>query len=64
MRPTHTNFGASDRMRDEILIQREIGNALRRSFGSVAQEPIPSAMALLLMQLAFAEVVRTLRRAR
>jgi hypothetical protein len=44
--------------RDAVLVLHELGDALRRSFGPIKNEPLPPGMALLLMQLALAEVVR------
>jgi hypothetical protein len=45
--------------RDAILVMHELGYALRRSLGPTEYESLPPSMALLLMQLALAEVVRT-----
>lgn len=42
---------------DWHLIQVAIGEALRRSVEEVTQEPLPDAVALLLVRLAFAEVI-------
>lgn len=65
MLPANENIQASERkrerlLRDDFLIQREIGHALRRSFGSISQEPLPSQIALLLLQVALTEMVRTI----
>lgn len=38
-----------------LVIQREIGMALRMSFESATREPLPEQMALLLLRLALAE---------
>lgn len=59
MQPLKTHLTVAERGGDTFLIQRELGSALRQSFGSAADEPVPSTMALLLVRLAFAEVVRT-----
>lgn len=49
----------SDATRDAIVNMRELGRSLRRSFGPIENDPLPPALALLLMQLALAEVLRT-----
>jgi hypothetical protein len=49
---------ASEETHDAVLILHELGDALRRSLGPSDNEVLPPAMALLLMQLALAEVVR------
>lgn len=41
-----------------LMIEREVGKALRLSFGSIAQEPLPEQMTILLLRLALAESVR------
>ncbi len=38
-----------------LVIQREVGMALRLSFEAVTREPLPERMALLLLRLALAE---------
>lgn len=38
-----------------LVIQREIGMALRMSFESATRDPLPEQMALLLLRLALAE---------
>jgi hypothetical protein len=43
--------------RDALLVMHELGSALRRSWRPTEKEPLPPSMALLLMQLALAEVV-------
>lgn len=40
---------------DQLLIQRRLGQELRRSFQAMVDEPLPERMALLLMELAFAQ---------
>jgi hypothetical protein len=57
MRPAEQNI--LQETRDAILVMHELGNALRRSLGPTENESLPPSMALLLMQLALAEVVRT-----
>ncbi|WP_442756692.1 hypothetical protein ACNHKD_08885 [Methylocystis sp. JAN1] len=44
---------------DALLVMHELGSALRRSLGPTEKESLPPTMAMLLMQLALAEVVRT-----
>ncbi len=39
-------------------MQRELGKALRISFGAVSQERLPERMVLLLLRLALAQAVR------
>jgi len=41
-----------------LLIQREVGRALRLSFEAVTSEPVPTNMALLLLRLALAQSLR------
>jgi hypothetical protein len=41
-----------------VVIQREVGVALRLSFEAVTREPVPERMALLLLRLALAESLR------
>jgi hypothetical protein len=41
-----------------LLIQREVGRALRLSFDAVTSEPLPATMALLLLRLALAQSLR------
>jgi hypothetical protein len=48
----------SDDDRVSLVIQREVGIALRLSFEAVAREPVPERMALLLLRLALAESLR------
>ncbi|MGD9540588.1 hypothetical protein [Methylocystis sp.] len=48
-----TNRTDDDRV--SLVIQREVGIALRLSFEAVTQEPVPERMALLLLRLALAE---------
>jgi hypothetical protein len=45
--------------RDAILVMHELGDALRGSLGPTVNESMPPSMAMLLMQLALAEVMRT-----
>lgn len=59
MRPPDAKTPASQRMRDEVLIQPEVGAALRRTYESIEHDPLPSKMVLLLMQLAVVEILRT-----
>jgi hypothetical protein len=51
MRPANR----TDDDRVSLVIQREVGMALRLSFESVTREPLPERMALLLLRLALAE---------
>ena len=41
-----------------LLIQRDVGIALRLSFEAVTREPLPEQMALLLLRLALAQSLR------
>jgi hypothetical protein len=41
-----------------LLIQREVGTALRLSFDEATCEPLPTKMALLLLRLALAQSPR------
>ncbi|MBM3562814.1 MAG: hypothetical protein FJX48_06600 [Alphaproteobacteria bacterium] len=41
--------------RVSLVIQREVGMALRLSFEAATREPLPERMALLLLRLALAE---------
>lgn len=43
---------------DWLPIQEAIGDALRNSLDQVTQDPLPGSVALLLVRLAFAEVVQ------
>jgi hypothetical protein len=43
---------------DWLFIQHAIGDALRNSVEQVAEEPLPGAVALLLVRLAFAEILQ------
>ncbi|MFO1102473.1 MAG: hypothetical protein U1E20_06190 [Methylocystis sp.] len=45
----------TDDDRFSLVIQREVGMALRLSFEAVTREPLPERMVLLLLQLALAE---------
>lgn len=56
MRPANENVQGVKH--NEILIQREIGLALRQSFEAMMLDPLPSQIAMLLMQLALAEMMR------
>ncbi|MGJ0395797.1 MAG: hypothetical protein ACR65U_06210 [Methylocystis sp.] len=51
MRPANR----TDDDRVSLVIQREVGMALRLSFQSVTRAPLPERMALLLLRLALAE---------
>jgi hypothetical protein len=51
---TNTNIDDAD---DWLLIQRTVGDALRLSLEEVTQEQLSGAIALLLVRIAFAEVV-------
>jgi hypothetical protein len=48
----------TDDDRISVVIQREVGVALRLSFVAVTREPVPERMALLLLRLALAESLR------
>ncbi len=48
----------SESSNDELIIQRRLGNELRRSFSAFVEEPLPERMALLLMELALAQSLR------
>jgi hypothetical protein len=41
-----------------LVVQREVGMALRLSFAAVTREPLPERMAMLLLHLALAESLR------
>lgn len=41
--------------RPSLVIQRDVGIALRLSFEAVTREPLPEQMAILLLRLALAE---------
>lgn len=43
-----------------LVIQREVGRMLRRSFEAVAREPLPEQVAILLLRLALAESLSVL----
>ncbi|MFO1123870.1 MAG: hypothetical protein U1E25_00310 [Methylocystis sp.] len=43
--------------RVSLVIQREVGMALRLSFEAATREPLPERMALLLLRLALAETL-------
>ena len=48
----------ANRIKDErpsLMMQREVGIALRLSFEAVTREPLPEQMVLLLLRLALAE---------
>jgi hypothetical protein len=45
----------SDDDRDSLVIQRQVGVALRLSFEAATREPLPEQMAMLLLRLALAE---------
>jgi hypothetical protein len=47
---------------DWLLIQSAVGDALRVSMAQAESEPLPGCFALLLLRLAFAEVIRDLAR--
>ncbi len=51
MRPANR----TDDDRVSLVIQREVGIALRLSFEAVTSDPLPERMALLLLRLALAE---------
>ncbi|MBM3551432.1 MAG: hypothetical protein FJX45_06600 [Alphaproteobacteria bacterium] len=51
MRPANR----TDDDRVSVVIQREVGIALRLSFEAVTSDPLPERMALLLLRLALAE---------
>jgi hypothetical protein len=55
MQPPKGNLIAFDEARDQLLIQRELGRALRISYETATREPLSKAMGLLLMRLALAE---------
>ena len=57
MRPANGNLFLSDEAGDELIIQRELANALRRSFEAVIVEQTPSVMGELLLRIALAELV-------
>ncbi len=61
MRPTQAKLIAFDEARDQLLVQRELEKALRRSYEDVIYEPLSEAIALLLMRVAFAEMLRSAR---
>lgn len=42
-----------------LLVQREVGKALRLSFEAVTREPLSEQIVLLLLRLALAEALRT-----
>lgn len=43
--------------RPSLVIQRDVGIALRLSFEAVTREPLPEQMAILLLRLALAEAL-------
>ncbi|WP_442754582.1 hypothetical protein ACNHKD_16550 [Methylocystis sp. JAN1] len=50
----------SDQQEDErvsVVMLEKLGQTLRASFETMTEEPIPREMALLLLRLAFAEIV-------
>lgn len=54
---------APTRVRSEVaqemlVIQQEIGAAMRLSYQSITIEPLPEEIAMLLMRMAMAEVLR------
>ena len=57
MRPANGNLFLSDVGQDELIIQRELANALRRSFEAVIVEQTPLVMGELLLRIALAELV-------
>jgi hypothetical protein len=57
MRPANRNLFLSDEAGDELIIQRELANALRRSFEAVIVEQTPLVMGELLLRIALAELV-------
>ncbi len=54
MRPANR----TDDDRVSLVIQRELGIALRLSFEAVTSDPLPERMALLLLRLALAESLK------
>jgi hypothetical protein len=52
MRP---NNPIDDDDQASLVIQREVGTALRQSFKAATREPLPQQIALLLLRLALAE---------
>ncbi|MGJ0510450.1 MAG: NepR family anti-sigma factor [Methylocystis sp.] len=56
--PEPPDFGLSETPQEELIIQRRLGQELRRSFQAMVDEPLPERMALLLMELAFAQSLR------
>ncbi|MGJ0510451.1 MAG: hypothetical protein ACR652_25675 [Methylocystis sp.] len=46
---------------DQLLIQRQLGDALRGSFEALTLETLPDQVSLLLLQLALAELIKQMR---
>ncbi|WP_424362881.1 hypothetical protein [Methylocystis parvus] len=55
---------SKEREKDERIIQSELGKAIHQSFQAIVREQVPNRMALLLLQLAAAQVVKPHCRAR
>ncbi len=47
---------------DWLLIEEAVGDAVRASMNDVTEEPLPGCLALLLLRIAFAELVRDIAR--
>lgn len=62
MRPCDESLPTSPTEDDDhqalLMIQREVGMALRLSFKAVTSEPLTERMAILLLRLALAESLR------
>ena len=54
-----TNNPIDDDDQASLVIQREVGMALRQSFKAATREPLPQQIALLLLRLALAESLQT-----
>lgn len=55
---TMAEFLSKEQEKDERIIQSELGKAIHQSFQAIVREQLPNRMALLLLQLAAAEVVK------
>lgn len=59
MRPLSSQLAAPQEASAATVIPRELQLAIRLSFEAVTQEPLPREIALLLLRLALAELLRS-----
>lgn len=60
--PPEKSIQTVDATEDWFLVQSAVGDALRVSMAQAEGEPLPGCFALLLLRLAFAELIRDIAR--